>query len=319
MPSTGKLTKRWLIVAFKLSVSVSLIAYLLYRVDYDQFANRVRTLSVPVTLAAIGVLALYTVIAGLRWLAVLHVLNCRLSYSAAIRIAFVGSFFNQLLPATIGADAIRVWELYRIGVAVGKAVRSVIFERAFYVFVVSMSAAAGASLWNDGALPGGMTNSLWMLTAGGAAIGALGFLMRSPMPLRFLLPAMQVESNHWFSDWRSLLGSGHYSTVLFLGSMLGLVTLALAVLILSSALGIHLSVKDCAALLPTVLLASALPISIAGWGVREVAMVTVFGYAGMSQVDALALSISLAIASALSSLPGGALWIASYMRKNVRA
>lgn len=67
--------------------------------------------------------------------------------------------------------------------------------------------------------------------------------------------------------------------------------------------------------LPPVLLIATVPISIAGWGVRESSMVVAFGYAGLAQSDGLTLSILFGLLSFAVGAIGGVVWIASGLRR----
>ncbi len=58
-----------------------------------------------------------------------------------------------------------------------------------------------------------------------------------------------------------------------------------------------------------VALISVVPISIAGWGVREGAMVAAFAYAGLSQSDGLLISILFGISYLLLGVLGGVVWV----------
>src|SRR5262249_59769002 len=53
----------------------------------------------------------------------------------------------------------------------------------------------------------------------------------------------------------------------------------------------------------------ALPISVAGWGVREVSLVALLGLLGVDREAALALSVELGLIGTLLSLPGGLVWL----------
>ena len=66
---------------------------------------------------------------------------------------------------------------------------------------------------------------------------------------------------------------------------------------------------DCMVLMPPVLLLMTIPISIAGWGVREQAMVSAFALIGISGEGALALSIMFGLVSLFMGLPGGIVWL----------
>jgi hypothetical protein len=58
-----------------------------------------------------------------------------------------------------------------------------------------------------------------------------------------------------------------------------------------------------------VLLIAIVPLSIAGWGTRETAMVLAFGYAGLPESDGLIVSVLLGIAFFAAGLPGGVIRI----------
>jgi len=60
-----------------------------------------------------------------------------------------------------------------------------------------------------------------------------------------------------------------------------------------------------------VILFSMVPITIAGWGVREGAMVVALGTVGVGREEALAISVLFGIASAIAALPGGLIWLAT--------
>ncbi len=67
-------------------------------------------------------------------------------------------------------------------------------------------------------------------------------------------------------------------------------------------------------LMPPVLLISSVPVSIAGWGVRESSMIVAFAYAGLAQSDGLTLSLLFGAASFFVGTVGGIVWIVSKLR-----
>ncbi len=62
-------------------------------------------------------------------------------------------------------------------------------------------------------------------------------------------------------------------------------------------------------LIPPIVLITMLPISIAGWGVREATMVVAFGYAGLTQTDAATVSILFGASFFIVGAIGGVVWI----------
>lgn len=87
--------------------------------------------------------------------------------------------------------------------------------------------------------------------------------------------------------------------------------MSLIVFVLTLGLNLDITFAECLLLFPPVLLIQTLPISVAGWGVREGAMVAFLALAGIDGDGALALSILYGLVLALTSLPGAIMWVAS--------
>ena len=64
-------------------------------------------------------------------------------------------------------------------------------------------------------------------------------------------------------------------------------------------------------LIPPIMLITMLPISIAGWGVREATMMVAFGYAGLAQMDGTVVSILFGMVYFIVGAMGGLVWILS--------
>jgi uncharacterized membrane protein YbhN (UPF0104 family) len=98
--------------------------------------------------------------------------------------------------------------------------------------------------------------------------------------------------------------------------ILGMVLIALIVFFLAMALGIEVSVFDTMVLVPPVMLIASVPISIAGWGLRESAMVVAFGFIGLAEGDAFILSLLFGLANIIAALPGGLIWLFGGYRRS---
>jgi hypothetical protein len=64
-----------------------------------------------------------------------------------------------------------------------------------------------------------------------------------------------------------------------------------------------------AAILPVVMLLTSLPVSFAGWGLREGAMILALGIYGVAQEKAMALSLVYGLLQIISGFPGFILWV----------
>jgi hypothetical protein len=79
--------------------------------------------------------------------------------------------------------------------------------------------------------------------------------------------------------------------------------------LLAASLGIGFGLLDALAVLPAVLLISSVPISIAGWGVREGSMVVGLGLLGVGNSDAALVSIFFGVLLLAFGLLGGLVWL----------
>jgi len=89
----------------------------------------------------------------------------------------------------------------------------------------------------------------------------------------------------------------------------------LAVYILARDLGLPVTFWDCLVLIPLVFLVATIPVSIAGWGVREGAMVAALGVLGVSTSAAVTLSILFGIGLIIVGMMGGIAWLTSGERR----
>jgi uncharacterized membrane protein YbhN (UPF0104 family) len=101
------------------------------------------------------------------------------------------------------------------------------------------------------------------------------------------------------------------------GIVLGLSILTIGLTILAfklvaNSVGIDLPLADWIMIVPPVSLIQLLPISLAGWGVREVVLVIALASFGVPAEAALATSVLLGLCLVIISVPGGLLWLTDW-------
>lgn len=297
-----------ILVIIKAILSLSLIVYLFASVGIADMAERLRMFSVSIAAVTMLLLCLYHFIAAMRWRMILHALGCHVSTFETTRITFVAAFFNQFLPTSVGSDALRVFELSRAGHSIGSSVNSVILERGVSLMGLTLFSAIGLTAW-PGELPHGARGISWLLFLSMAVLFvAILFVDRIPVG-RFRKARVRAAISQFSADTRKVLCRTEYVVPILATAFINQAILAYVVFLISMGLATPFAAFDCAALLPAVTLVTALPISLAGWGVREMAMVTTFGYAAVPSADALLVSIALALFSLLAALPGGPMWL----------
>lgn len=305
----------------KLGVSVSIFVVLFVTFDLADVWSRLEIHSYIHLVLSLLTFLILLMNNALRWYVVLHAINRPASFILAFRLQYIAAFFNQALPSVIGGDAIRIYLLRQSGIALQTAVNSVALER--------IAALAGliflVTALQSFILPRADTTyvrhifpALSVLTVGGIiALMLLDNLSRN-LPFNLsrwrVITALALTAKDAKRVFLSSVGG-------VLATGLGLSGAGLASLIAlfgAHALGINLSTLDALVLVPPAILASILPISIAGWGVREGAMVASLTYAGITEVDAIVISILFGLTMVIASMPGGILWVTDKRQKAAR-
>jgi uncharacterized membrane protein YbhN (UPF0104 family) len=87
---------------------------------------------------------------------------------------------------------------------------------------------------------------------------------------------------------------------------------ALMVVASARAMSIPIQVPTGIALTLPTLLIMMIPVSIAGWGVREASMIVALGYAGVGAADAFAISVAFGLINVIAGIAGGILWLTGW-------
>jgi uncharacterized membrane protein YbhN (UPF0104 family) len=310
-PSTG----RWLVRA---GVSSLAFGFFALHVESAQLIAALTSLSFPAVVAAALLAIVQLGLAAERW----HCLNAGLgvavSRPATLKIYARSLLIGALLPGSIGTDAARGWAIYqRTGDWMG-SLAAIMLDRVIGLMVLAaMIVAGGVRLlhpWHEG-----LSQRLWMTAAVPLATGAM---------LSFLLPKSWVLIERWrhASKLQSLVGatltmmrSPWIAASLLLSSGAIHCCSILAMYALAKGLGAPLCLADAAVLVPPILLAAALPVSLAGWGIREGVAVVLFAQVGISSAQALAISIAFGVTALVPGLIGGISFVGERARRSVLA
>ncbi|WNK01578.1 lysylphosphatidylglycerol synthase transmembrane domain-containing protein [Thalassospiraceae bacterium LMO-JJ14] len=305
------MTRKQFLIALKVVVSIGLMSVLISGIDLGAEKDRIISADIGLMLAAAFVLIFQMGIGGARWWAVMRAIEHPLPWLELTRLFWIGGFFSQALPSSVGGDPIRIYMAYKDGLPLGKSINGVMLERVVTIvgLVVLVTAVQPAFLpkLDDQA----QMLTLWSLFLLGvgtiAGIIVLMCLDRLPAALtRFRV----VRGLHELAgDTRKLfLHPGHVVAALFFGVMTH-INISLCVFLLAQGLAVDVTWLDCIVLMPPVILVTTLPISIAGWGVREGAMTVAFALVGVSQGGAVVLSLSMGLLAIVITLPAGVVWL----------
>ena len=289
-------------------LSIGLLAYLLSKVDIAEASASALNADPALLALATVQLSLQFFLAAMRWDLLVSGMGGSLPFASALRFVWIGTFFSQVLPASVGGDIVRMWLFWRRTGSRRLAIHSVALERMVMVMVLLLLVlAVQPGLAARGVPLAIVVSAVVVLTAMIAVLSVL-LLSRRLLAAHDRSRLLRALSNV-AQDVRSVFASAPRAVALCGLSLAAYLNIAIAAWLIARALGLQISVVDSIVLAPVVVLAATLPISVGGWGVRESAAISLFGLVGVSGHDALALSVLLGLASIAISIPGALLWL----------
>jgi uncharacterized protein (TIRG00374 family) len=307
----GKPHPIWL--AIRTAVSLGLIVVVLWKIDFAAVWETSRQLSVLLISSVVLLFMVQTYVAACRWWFILRHHRLGISLGTTLRISLIGAFFNQLLPSSIGGDVARAWYVYRKGYSKGLSVITVLSDRIFGMLLLAFLAILFFPVLVYFAVNKGALIIVGVLiVSASAALVAVFWLDCVPAWMHrraFVrhLGALSRATRAIVADKRAIV------PILGLSVLIHAITIV-AILLLLWAVAPQANPLLCAALIPVITLMAMVPVSIAGWGVRESAMVYGLGLASVSREAALIVSIVVGLSLAAVGLAGGLIWLTQKAR-----
>jgi len=303
----------------KVAFAVAVLTWLFHKVDASRVLNSVcYAAGVPIFLGIfLGLLTI--VIAGWRWRRWLAIFEIDIPLRSLICIAQIGQFFLMFLPGPVGDDFTRMLYISRLAPGrVGEACTTVLLDRC--IGLASLLVLATLCIpwqWN---LLATSQQTHWLaliIFCAGAALfvfSALFFLTGHPTHQWFEKRLRSLPA-HSFRDevariWGLLCINKKRLAQIFGGALVTQLLLCMLFYLAGLSVGIQLPLLSWLTFVPIVLAANALPLTIAGLGIREYLLILFLGVT--AQVDsehALAASFVVFAIILGVSLLGGLLYI----------
>lgn len=294
-------------LVLKALVSVALLALLFAQADWTAIGGQLAGASPLLLAAGLAVKTLTIPFAALRWRAIAATAGVEIGRVTAVKVTLVGLLFGQVLPGALGADLARGWVTWRLGHSPSAVMMALVVDRLAALAGVAVLLAFGLPHLLSVAPP----TVAWLLAAAVAAcaVGMVGVLAFDRLPLpgrlrRSLLAGPIAAATRMRGSFT--VGSG---TVAVLYSLAVHMCTLGAVLIYAWALHLPVGVLDALAVVPFVIVAAALPLSLAGWGLREGSMVAGFALFGVPAEGALVVSVLIGLSVLLLALPSAVVWL----------
>ncbi|UOD51307.1 flippase-like domain-containing protein [Orrella daihaiensis] len=274
----------------------AILLWLVWRwFDGEQAWRRLQSAHIGWLVTAWLFLTLQTIASALRWQLTCKQLGVPMAKSIAIGQYYVSMLCNFTLPGGVLGDAGRAWH-HRQAAGLAASAAAVILERLAgqLAMIVTLVLALAWQLRATVA-----SHTMWWL--GVAVMSAfIVFLGRRLPGPAWLTRLTSWIHQAWFAKEARAPQLG-WTVFILVASLMSFYACAQAV-------GVELSGNMALLVLPATLLVMALPVSVAGWGVREAGAALIWPLAGVASDAAVAASIAYGLVATISVLPG-LLWV----------
>ncbi len=279
----------------------AILAVVVARVGTGPFIDAVRLTNAGALAVAALVGLATTACCAWRWSLVARGLDVAVPLPAAVGAYYRSQFLNVTLPGGVLGDVHRGVAHGRQAGELGRAVRAVVWERSAGQ-VVQVVLTVGALLVLASPVSASMP-AIATLLAAATLVGVLvGWTLRRTRLVRAASDDVR----------RGLLGPGLWPGIL-LASTLAVAGHLVVFLVAARTAGVDVSPARVLPLGLIVLLASAVPTNIAGWGPREGAAAWAFGAAGLGAATGATVAIVYGVMVLFAALPGAVLLLAGWL------
>jgi uncharacterized membrane protein YbhN (UPF0104 family) len=284
---------KWQNVVLRVVLPIIILYLLWLWLDGPVIAKLLLNAQLSWLVFGVFLLILQTVLSAIRWRFTAKQLGQYLTKRRAISEYFLSMLCNLTLPGGVVGDAGRVWR-GKDEVGLKRAAAAVVLDRAAGQVAMVAALLFGLLLAWINAKTGRAEQAgqgIWLLLACFTMVTVL--LWRGPRWLRSVGKMVHLA---WLTRaaWPSQLALSLFIVTLNLGAFAACAT----------AVGAQLNWEQALVVLPLTLAVMVLPVSVAGWGLREAAAAALWPMASVSSELAVAASIAYGLVATASALPG---------------
>jgi len=310
-------------ICIRVIVIAVVLAILLRTQDLRQLSSTLSSVKLHALMISILVFLWSGFVVALRWYVLIKSQSISISLLAAIKVNFLGLFYNNFLFSAIGGDLLRAWYITHHTQKKLEAAFSVVVDRAIGFFVVILMAGVGfpfllanKSDQQQTSVPqinGGVTQffddkiTVVVLLVGFLlAVGLVFALNRKLREKCTMLFRKVISAKDRLAQAVKLYWQNPIAVILAIVlTFVAQVSTIIAIYILGTSMGINVPLKYYFVVFPVGWMVSAIPITPGGIGVLELGIVAMFAFvpSGDKEVG-LALALCQRAIFLIGSLPG---------------
>ena len=305
--------RRWWVLLAKVAVSTLLIVLLLSRLSLGEIREAMASPRWSFLAAALAIYAVSAVGGAVQWAWILRVAGITASTRELHRLYFIGLFFNNFLPANVGGDVVKIFDLGRQEGRPMKVFCATLLDRLLGLTSLTFLAllAVAISVIRTTTLPPVYPLFVAMVIW----LGVLALLLSRRISTRFLpllrrvrLIAVADKIEAVLAEFRLYRAQMPWFWTIFLFALAVQALRVATHIAVAIGLSIPLSGEQALqlfVLVPLLGIIIALPISVNGIGLRESASALTFTFAGITARHAVAMELTAYLVQVALSLVGG--------------
>lgn len=310
-PPAPEKKKKHLATAIRIVVSVGLLTFLFYKMGPTKILDAIRGADPVMVLAIFGLMLAEHLHGTYKWMILLRHTASNVPFWPMLRIRYLSAFIGTFGLGAVTIELVRMYGLARYTNDLAMSFTSILMDRLLGltglsimiltgVVMQSRETVAGIEFWAFGAMA--------LILAGWVAI----------MNTRFRQLTDKILSPQWLAKVRDKQNKVYQSLdtyrgrpgLLAWGMIQSLIFNVLRILVVwaaALAVGIDVPISAYFVVVPAVIFAMLIPISMSGWGVRETIFVSLLTLYGPEKETVLAMSLLIGVCAVLSTLPGAVL------------
>ena len=300
--------------AVRTAVSLLLILILLYimRGKYGEIASALKNTNIAVFIAAFIAFILAAVISGFRMKLIIQAQDIAINLREALSLTFIGYFFNNFLPTSIGGDVVKAHYLSKHSEDTAGSYASVLVDRLVGMVTMIFMAFAALLLVGTNIVDKKVTIAIYIVTA--LSVLCILFLASKSFAKRFsvlitLIKPLESKLRKVYDTTNKYRHHPELMVATFFISIVSQLFYFACFGILALSIGSRIPASDLLLKMPIVSIMSLLP-SINGLGVREGSTVVLFGPL-IGRENALAIGILMLVVLLITSIIGGIIYALS--------
>lgn len=293
-------------LGIKVVITWACFWYVLHQLNIDDLVSAGRNLNFRWILLAAIVMFCQIPLVGLRWAQITNALEPRappVPVSSMLAITWISNFFAQVLP-NVMSDGIRIWLLARIRPGLRNSVTSVLIDRGVGVGTLMLIGFVTLLNPSDFTTFGGYRFAILFTFGLLIVVVAAGLLLA-----RLYAPTLShFRATKWIGDFvltsrHVLLDSPAVLSILVIALCVHLLTIV-AIWLLGVAFSMVLPLLDAAVLFTLMVAITIIPISVSGWGLRELAVTAFLDTHGVATQKAFLFSVCFGLTLIAAAMPG---------------